>query len=241
MATVKKFLDDMSGQSEAQAKAEKELGLLTQMANYKLDALEARILDQFRNKEVAGKIEVVGDRLGEFTRDYRVNYQDGDVSAAVNGIVDELMSIGEKGAREIIGKTISNALKAMFVSVGASEEEKRLFRVNFEKVALVRYDFYVWRYNSKSSGLFTTTKGVVAYTYARSVVDHKRVSDDELNDAIEQSMGGLADPAAVLAYKKQLIELWSVHQDTPVEHAVNKYQSLLQSRGLQAGRMRLGW
>ena len=228
MATIKKFLDDLSGQSEAQKAAEKEVEVLTQMANYKLDSLEQKILEQFRNKEQLGKIEIVGDRLGEFIRDYRVRYEDGDVSEAVTTIVNEIMAIGEEDAKSLIAKTINNALKAIFATVGITESEKQLFRVNFEKVALVRYDFYVWKYSSRSDGLFTNTKSVVAFTYARSVVDHEKLSDDELNDAIEQSMGGNAEPEEVQKYKEKLIELWKIKlKGTSASHAKAEHIKLL--------------
>lgn len=227
MATVKTFLDNFSGQSEAQKQAQNEIEVLTQMAKYKLDALEQQIKEQFRNKEVASKIEIVGNRLGEFSRGYRVNYQDGNISDAVQGIVNEIMLIGEEGAKNLIAKSISNALSALFASVGSQEEEKRLFRVTFEKVALVRYDFYVWQYSVRSDGLFKTAKSVVAYTYARSVVNSNTITDDELNDAIEQSMSGKAEPEQVLEYKKKLIDLWKVNKEKPADEVKKQYMALM--------------
>lgn len=48
---------------------------------------------------------------------------------------------------------------------------------------------------------------MVAITYARSVVDHTKVSEDELNDAINRYLGGSAPIDDIIAYKKKLIEL----------------------------------
>jgi hypothetical protein len=118
-------------------------------------------------------------------------------------------------------------LKAIFSSVGVTESEKQLFRVNFEKVALVRYDFYVWKYSSRSDGLFQNIKSVIAYTYARSVVDHEKLSEDELNDAIEQSMGGNAEPDEVKTYKEKLIDLWKTKvKPNPVNAVYTSYMKL---------------
>lgn len=227
MATVKTFLDNLSGQPQAQKTAEDEVEVLSQMATYKLDSLEQKIREQFRNKEELGRIEIVGNRLGDFVRDYRVNYQDGDVSAAITDIINEIMLIGEEGAKSLIAKTINNALKAMFTSVSVGEEERQPFRVVFEKVALVRYDFYVWRYTSHSEGIFTCTKSVVAFTYARSVVDHEKLSDDELNDAIEHSMGGNAEPDEVQKYKERLIELWKTRLANTSAEVASKHHARL--------------
>ena len=165
MAQVKTFLQQFSGQPEAQMEAEREIGILVYLATNKLEALESKLRDSYRNKDINGKIEIVGDRLGEFARDYRVNFQDGDVGSGVQGIVDEIMNIGETSAQRLIAKTLNNALKSLFVSTVAGEEERQLFKVVFEKVAIVRYDLYVWRYTVRSDGLFKQTKSVVAYTY----------------------------------------------------------------------------
>ena len=49
------------------------------------------------------------------------------------------MTIGSESAQKIISKTIKNALNAMFTSAVTTEEEKRIFVVMLEGVALVRY------------------------------------------------------------------------------------------------------
>lgn len=51
---------------------------------------------------------------------------------------------------------------------------------------------------------------VVAITYARSVVDHTKITDDELNDAIYSFLGN-ASLDEVIAYKKKLIELLKIN------------------------------
>lgn len=210
MAKVKDIIENLTGQTEARERAKKEVTQLVAQANAKLDAIESKLRDMFRNKELESQMEIVGDRMGAFSREYRVNYSDGDLSKAVNELVDEIMTIGSESAQKIISKTIKNALNAMFTSVVTTEEEKRIFVVMLEGVALVRYDIDVWKSMEADSSIFQHCQSVVAITYARSVVDHTKVSEDELNDAISRYLGG-AEPEEVIEYKKKLIELLKLH------------------------------
>ena len=207
MAKVKSLIDDLSGQTEARDRAIKEVNQMVQQANAKLDAMESKLRDMFRNKELEAQMEIVGDRMGAFSREYRVNYSDGDMSKAVDELVESIMGLGKGDTRSLITRIISNALNAMFTSVTTTEEEKRLFVVMLEGIALVRYDFDVWKSAEADSSIFQHCQSVVAITYARSVVDHTKVSEDELNDAINTYLGGNVSIDEVIAYKKKLIEL----------------------------------
>lgn len=209
MAMIRKFLDDLSGQPEAREQARKETNLLVKQANMKLDILENQLKDLFRNRELEGPIQIVGDRMGAFAREYRVNYEDGNISEAVSSLVNQIMDIGSEKAQQIISKAITNTLNALFTNVVISEEEKRLFVIVLEGVALVRYDIYVWRKSESDSGLFKYAKSVVGITYARSVVDHTRVSEDELTDAIYRSLGTV-NIDDILEYKKYLATTYNV-------------------------------
>lgn len=53
-------------------------------------------------------------------------------------------------------------------------------------------------------------------TYARSVVDHTKVTEDELNDAINRYLGGNVPIDQVIEYKKKLIELLKTNVITAV-------------------------
>lgn len=209
MASVKKFLDNMTGEAEAREQAKKEAASLIQLANSKLDNLENKMRDMFRNKKLEAQVEIVGDRMGAFSREYRVNYSDGDMGDAVDELIGQIMSIGSEKAAAIISKAIKNSLKAMFTSVNVTEEEKRIFVVLLEGAAMVRYDIWIWKSCEQDQSLFKHTESVVAITYARSVVDHTKLTEDELNDGIYRSLGG-ASLQEILEYKKELLELFKL-------------------------------
>lgn len=97
----------------------------------------------------------------------------------------------------------------MFASASLDEEEKRLFLVVMEGAALIRYDFYIWKSAEQDKALFKHAESVVAITYARSIVDHTKVSEDELNDAIGRSLGNVTIQE-IIDYKKQLLELYKL-------------------------------
>lgn len=207
MAKVKSFIDELTGQKEDRERAKKEVAMMVQQANSKLDSMESKLRDMFRNKELESQMEIVGDRMGAFSREYRVNYNDGSMSKAVDELVSSIMGLGQGDTRSLISRIITNSLNAMFTSVSSTEEEKRIFVVMLEGVALVRYDFDIWRSAEADSSLFHHCQSVVAITYARSVVDHTKVTEDELNDAINRYLGGNVSIEQVIEYKKKLIEL----------------------------------
>lgn len=215
MASVKKFLDDFTGQSQARDQAKKEAASLVQLANSKLDNLESKMKEMFRNKELEAQVQIVGDRMGAFSREYRVNYADGDVSKAVDDLIGQIMDIGTEKAATIISKAIKNSLNAMFTSVSVSEEEKQLFVVFLEGAAMVRYDIWVWKSCEQDQSLFSHVESVVAISYARSVVDHTKLTEDELNDGINRSLGG-ASLQEIIEYKKELLELFKLKANDTV-------------------------
>lgn len=221
MSKVKELIDKVTGQGEARERAKKEVTELVEKANLKLNDMENNLRKKFRDKELESQMEIVGDRMGAFSREYRVNYSDGDVSKAINELVDEIMNIGSDSAKNIISRTISNALRAMFTSVVASEEEKQMFVVMLEGVALVRYDIDIWKSAESDSAIFQHCQSVVAITYARSIVDHTKITDDELNDAIHSFLGN-ANVDEVISYKKKLIELLkiNINTDKKIDNAV---------------------
>lgn len=215
MAKFSKILDDLTGQTEKREKAEKEAASLVQLADSKLDNLENEMREMFRNKELESQVQIVGDRMGAFSREYRVNYSEGNVSDAVNDLIDQIMTIGTEKIGTIISKAIKNSLNAMFTSVSIQEQQKRLFVVLLEGAAMVRYDIWVWKSCVQDKALFENVKSVVAITYARSVVDHTKLTDDELNDGIYWSLGG-PSLDEIIEYKQQLLKLFKlkVNDDT---------------------------
>ncbi len=219
MASVKKFLDDFTGQSQARDQAKKEAASLVQLANSKLDNLENKMKQMFHNKELEAQVQIVGDRMGAFAREYRVNYSDGDMSKAVEELISQIMDIGTEKAATIISKAIKNGLNAMFTSVSVSEEEKQLFVVLLEGAAMVRYDIWVWKSCEQDQSLFSHVESVVAISYARSVVDHTKLTEDELNDGINRSLGG-ASLKEIIEYKKELLELFKLKANNTMLCAV---------------------
>lgn len=58
MAKVKDIIENLTGQTEARERAKKEVTQLVAQANAKLDAMESRLRDMFRNKELESQMEI---------------------------------------------------------------------------------------------------------------------------------------------------------------------------------------
>lgn len=66
MAKVKEFIENLTDQSGARERAKKEVTELVEKANLKLNDMENRLREMFRNKEQESQMEIAGDRMAHF-------------------------------------------------------------------------------------------------------------------------------------------------------------------------------
>lgn len=46
-------------------------------------------------------MQIVGDRMGAFAREYRVNYEDSNISESVTSLVEQIMDIGSEKTQKL--------------------------------------------------------------------------------------------------------------------------------------------
>ena len=84
-----------------------------------------------------------------------------------------------------------------------------MFFVYPENFAIVRVDVKCYKYCFSSTGIIANTENVFCYTMAKSIVDHTKITIDELLYMVTEMIG--ADKIEeVEAFVNQLKKVWSL-------------------------------
>ncbi|NJR58095.1 MAG: hypothetical protein HC769_04070 [Cyanobacteria bacterium CRU_2_1] len=75
---------------------------------------------------------------------------------------------------------ISTALDAFIGSTEAGESEEKIYVVVPENNSFVRADIAIWKYHLESQKIIDKSDTAVAYVLCKSVIDHTKLSIDEL-------------------------------------------------------------
>ncbi|KAI0347124.1 hypothetical protein BDW22DRAFT_1351492 [Trametopsis cervina] len=176
---ISKYLDDSA---EKEEKVKEQLEIMMKLADARLDNFQTELEMMFVNPTSAMKRSIPGKRAIRFERSVRVDCGS-EGSPGVSEAVDSFFNVGQGGKQSILDgfKSIVNvALKAALGDTTAGEAYDKKFFVCIHHNAIVRVDFYSYRYNFANEGLVSTHKNVFAYMLCTSVVDHRVVTPDEL-------------------------------------------------------------
>lgn len=109
------------------------------------------------------------------------------------------------------------------------EHEEKMFFIYPENFAIVRVDVKCYKYCFSSSGIIANTENVFCYTMAKSIVDHTKVTIDELLYMVTEMIG--ADKLEeVKAFVKELKEVWNILED---KNPTNVLQVALQHNDIK--------
>ncbi len=200
-STIEKFVTpDTSKQRE-------QYTFLLKAAQAKMAVYKAEIEEMFLNPEAVGKIQIVGKRAFDWKNQYHVGL--GKKSDVVSKIGDSIGNFLKGDTQDITSGILniaSTAVDAILGNVSIGEVEDKQFFVIPQHNAIIRIDTKCWRYNFSSTGVITDSENIFCYVCCKSVVDHTALTDDEFTYMISESVGD--DPAKVVAYVKQLQEIW---------------------------------
>ena len=92
------------------------------------------------------------------------------------------------------------------------EHEEKMFFVYPENFAIVRVDVKCYKYCFSSSGVIAKSENVFCYTMAKSIVDHTKLTIDELLYMVVEMIGA-EKIDEVEAFIKQLKSIWKMLED----------------------------
>jgi len=103
---------------------------------------------------------------------------------------------------------IQTAFKEILGNTTEGESNDHKFFVIIHNNCLIRVDIAIWRYNFSNDGVIAGINNAFCYMFCLSVVDHTKVSVDELMFLISETIG--ADPEDVQPYVESLLEVWEL-------------------------------
>jgi hypothetical protein len=173
------------------------LDLLLVAAKAKIRGYRDEINEQFLNPAMIDKIQIPGIRAIRFIEQYHVASSSGfnqQVGDHMTQAIDAFFSIGgkdqdtKKAIQGGVKALISTALDAFIGSTEAGESEERIYVVIPENNAFVRADIAVWKYHMSEKALGDNEDSAVAYVLCKSVIDHTKLTLDELIYLVSQTL-----------------------------------------------------
>lgn len=187
MGSINNALRSISGANEEEQRAKERLEILLMAAKAKLQAYRDEINENFTNPGQVDKKQIPGIRAMKYIEQYHVATQNSfsdQVKGHLDHAVDAFFSIGgndNKGSvKSGLKNLISGALDAFIGSTAAGESEQRTYIVIPENNAFVRVDIACWKYNFSQQKILNQHDSAVAYILCKSVIDHTKLSIDEL-------------------------------------------------------------
>lgn len=206
MAKIVSKIDELTGKTEQERILKEQFGFLQKMAQAKCAQFESELKTMFTNGGTA-ECEVVGKRAITY-----YNCQHVDIKTGCDAAIMEAINMFFNGGDDVkqgFQKLIKTALDTLIGNTSMGEHEEKMFFVYPENFAIVRVDVKCYKYCFSSTGIIANTENVFCYTMAKSIVDHTKITIDELLYMVTEMIG--ADKIEeVEAFVNQLKKVWSL-------------------------------
>lgn len=209
MAKISKLIDDISGKSEEEARLREQFTFLQKMAKAKSQNFETE-LKMMLSSDTIGQVEIVGKRAFRYYNCQHVNISE-TCDDAICDAIDDFFK-GKEGVKSGFQKIVKQGISGLIGDTSIGENEEHMFFVYPENNAVVRVDVKAYKYTFTSKGVLAKdVENVFVYTMAKSIVDHKSLSQDELLYMVTEMAGAEnADLAVVKEFIGELKECWKM-------------------------------
>jgi hypothetical protein len=204
-AVISAIRESLDNTIEEKRKQGEQLDFLVKASEAKLQVAEEDINNMFLNPEAVGKIQVIGSRALRFKRCYTIGVNSSS-QAGIGSAVDSFFQGGKSDVAEGFKTLLHTSLDTILGNSSMGETNSKEFFVFVANNAIVRIDCRFWRYNFSNKGIIGTEQNAFCYTYCLSIVDHTKVSLDELTFLISEQCGG--DLTKIQAYVDTIKKVW---------------------------------
>lgn len=219
------LIDKIANTSDAKLK--EQLTLLLATARGKLGEFELELNEMFRNPASQEGVQIIGNRAFEQYKIYSVNISQ-TPAGNIKEVLDKFFQGTEQSILDGIKGLIEIGLNTILGNRIAGETEESMFFIIPDRLNLVRVDVRVWRYNFTSSDIIDSIENAFCYIFTKSIIDHKKLTPDELIYFISRISGGdfnraieLMDNLKILVEK--LTELYGILKNMDVEIMQQKF------------------
>ncbi len=171
---------------EKVAELRERLSFLQHMASTTLDAKTNEIVHGME-----GDLKIHGGTIVEVHK--RVEIKHEDSAKTLDDTVDAVMGDGLKGVfsdrvKGAIGGLVKTAIATFFCNDSVGEVQQEDMVVVWDNNALLRVDYFLWRYNFSTKKIVEHIDSVFAYVVIKRVVDLSRVDPEVVAYAISHSL-----------------------------------------------------
>jgi len=218
--TIKSFVaPDTSKQKE-------QYNFLLKVAQAKMAQYKSELNEMFLNPEAVGKVQIVGNRAIEYIEDYHVGLtENSDIVKSIGAAVKKFLKGDSQDITDGILDIASTAADAILGNTSIGECEDKKFFVIPQHNAIIRIDVKFWRYNFSSKGIITDSENILCYVCCKSIVDHKKLTDDEFTYMISEYIGD--NPEEVLGYMAKLRDIWNSMKDEKPQRVMARVENSL--------------
>jgi hypothetical protein len=166
-----------------------KLGLILVAAKGKVRGYRDELNERFTNPGKVEKTQIPGLRAMRFIEQYHVASSSSfnqQVSDHLAQAIDAFFAVGGKDVetRKVVQAGVKGllltALDSFIRATGAGESEEKIYVVVPENNAFIRTDICIWKYHLSENALSANYDTAVAYVLCKSVIDHTKITLDEL-------------------------------------------------------------
>jgi hypothetical protein len=195
------MLKDISGATEDEKEQKERLEMLLKLAKTKIQTYKDKIESNFAIPGSIDKIQIPGIRAMRYIEQYHVAAKEGlddKVKDHMDAAIDAFFSIGgegdtKKAVQGGVKSLISTALSGFIGSTEVGESEQQVYVVVPENNAFIRADIACWKYHFEQHKFIHQTDTAVAYVLCKSVIDHTKITLDELIYLATEAMATRTD------------------------------------------------
>jgi hypothetical protein len=217
MASLQKMISDLTGADEKAQQAKERLELLKNSAQAHLQLAEDKISEDLTgNSGGVHKLFIVPDTVMDFQQGYTVSASE-TIDAGLSSAIDQFFSGDTKDGFKTV---VKSGLSVLFADTSTGETSKTYYFVAMEHNAFIRVDVSVWKYYFSQKSIQDDVQQAFCYTFCKSIIDHKKVSEDTLIYLVSSYVGD--DLAKVQEYINAIRKLYSaLEPKSPLEVANN--------------------
>lgn len=189
MGSIANAINSITGADADMQRVKERMELVLVAAKGKLRAYRDEMNEMFLNPASVERIQIPGIRAMRFIEQYHVASKESlnqQCSDHLDAAIDAFFAIGGKDVdnkqkvKDGVHALISTALAGFIGTTEAGESEEKIYVVIPENNAFVRVDVALWKYHLESEKFLAESDTAVAYILCKSVIDHSKLTIDEL-------------------------------------------------------------
>lgn len=215
MSALQDIVNGISGADEKAAQEKERLELLKNAAVAHLQLAEDAISEDLNgNAGGVHKLFIVPDTVMQFQQGYTVAANE-TIDAGLNTAINQFFTGDSVAGFKTV---VQSGLSVLFADTSSGEQIKTYYFIAMEHNAFIRVDMTVWKYYFTQKSIQDNVQQAFCYTFCKSIIDHKKVSEDTLIYLVSSYVGD--DPTKVETYIAAMRQLYAtLEPQTPAQVA----------------------